>query len=141
MAYFKPGQSGNPSGKPKGAKDKRTEIRRMLESRGQEVVDTVLDMAINDRDPTALKLVMERISPKPKSDRSNLGLDITNVGSSEELRNIISQVLLKAIQGDVPDDQGKSITSLIESITKLDLMTEDRKRIEALEEKLGIRNG
>ena len=97
-------------------------------------------MAINDRDPTALKLVMERISPKPKSDRSNLGLDITNVGSSEELRNIISQVLLKAIQGDVPDDQGKSITSLIESITKLDVMTEDRKRIEALEEKLGLKN-
>jgi hypothetical protein len=140
MAYFKPGQSGNPSGKPKGAKDKRTEIRRMLESRGQEVVDTVLDMAINDRDPTALKLVMERISPKPKSDRANLGLDITKVGGSEELRNIISQVLLKAIQGDVPDDQGKSITSLIESITKLDVMTEDRKRIEALEEKLGVKN-
>lgn len=131
---FQPGQSGNPAGKPKGAQDKRLVLRRMLEARGPEVVETLLDMALNDRDPVALKLIMERISPKPKADSVNLGIQVNSVNGKDDIRTIVSEVLLGAIKGEVPDDQGKSISALVKTFIDVD----NDKRMDALEEKLGI---
>lgn len=136
---FQPGQSGNPAGKPKGTSDKRTQIRRMLEAKGPEVVDTLLDMALIDRDPTALKLIMERISPKPKADSVNLGIQVNSVGGQEDIRKIVGEVLLGAIKGEVPDDQGKAIANLVKTVSDIDSRIEDAKRLDAIEERLGIK--
>lgn len=136
---FKPGQSGNPAGKPKGAGDKRLEIRRQLEARGAEVVETLLDMALNDRDPTALKLIMERISPKPRSDSVNLGIQVNNLNDREELRSMISEIIIRTLNGDVSDDQSRSIATLVKSASDIDDKLEMQKRLEIIEEKLGVK--
>ena len=133
---FQPGQSGNPAGKPKGAQDKRLVLRRMLEAKGPEVVETLLDMALVDRDPVALKLIMERISPKPRSESMNLGIQVNSVNGKEDIRNIVSEVLLGAIKGEVPDDQGKSIAALVKTFVDVD----NDKRMDDLEAKLGIKD-
>lgn len=131
---FKKGQSGNPAGKPKGAGDRRLEIRRMLEARGTEVVETLLDMALVDRDPHALKLIMERISPKPRAESMNLGIQVNGVNGKDDIRKIVGEVLSGAIKGDVPDDQGKSIAALVKTFIEVD----NDKRMEEIEKKLGI---
>jgi hypothetical protein len=133
---FQPGKSGNPAGKPKGAQDKRLVLRRMLEARGPEVVETLLDMAIVDRDPVALKLIMERISPRPKADSVNLGIQVNSVNGKDDIRAIVSEVLLGAIKGEVPDDQGKSISALVKTFIDVD----NDKRMDDLEAKLGIKD-
>jgi hypothetical protein len=138
---YKPGQSGNPAGKPKGAGDRRLEVRKMLESRSQEVVDTLIDMALKDRDTTALKLIMERISPKPRAESVNLGIQVNNLSNKEEMRKMISDVLVGTLKGDVPDDQGKSIAALVKSASEMDQRMEDARRLDAIEERLGIKNG
>ena len=46
MATFKKGQSGNPAGKPKGAKDKRTELRELLKPHAEKLVKKAVDMAL-----------------------------------------------------------------------------------------------
>jgi hypothetical protein len=124
---FQPGKSGNPAGKPKGAQDKRLVLRRMLEARGPEVVETLLDMA---------KLIMERISPKPKADSVNLGIQVNSVNGKDDIRAIVSEVLLGAIKGEVPDDQGKSIAALVKTFVDVD----NDKRMDDLEAKLGIKD-
>ena len=131
---FQPGQSGNPAGKPKGAGDRRLEIRRMLEVRGTEVVETLLDMAIVDRDPAALKLIMERISPKPKSEAVNLGIQVNGITGKNDIKKIVSDVLMGAIKGDVPDEQSKSIAALVKTFVDID----NDKRMEEIEKRLGI---
>lgn len=131
---FKKGQSGNPAGKPKGAGDRRLEIRRMLEAKGTEVVETLLDMALVDRDPHALKLIMERISPKPRADSVNLGIQVNSVNGKDDIRNIVGEVLLGAIKGEVSDDQGRSIAALVKTFVEVD----NDKRMEEIEKRLGI---
>jgi hypothetical protein len=108
----------------------------MLEARGPEVVETLLDMAIVDRDPVALKLIMERISPKPKADSVNLGIQVNSVNGKDDIRAIVSEVLLGAIKGEVPDDQGKSISALVKTFIDVD----NDKRMDDLEAKLGIKD-
>jgi hypothetical protein len=135
---FVPGQSGNTNGRPKGSGDVRLQIRKQLEARGEEVVATLLDMALVDRDPNAIKIIMERISPKPKSDSVNLGFDITKLDNQAHIRDIVAKTLLSAINGELPDDQGKSIASLAKTISDIDMQSKRDERLAAIERQLGI---
>lgn len=115
MKYQK-GQSGNPAGKPKGSGDKRLQLRRALEEKGLEVVETLLEMAIVDKEPTAIKIIMDRISPKPKSDSVNLELGDFNLKTIDDMKDMMYKILEKAIHGELPDEQGKSISSICKTI-------------------------
>ena len=59
---FKAGKSGNPQGRPKGSKDKRTELRALLEPHAPALVEKAVQMAL-DGDTVALKLCLDRIIP------------------------------------------------------------------------------
>lgn len=63
---FKKGQSGNPSGRPKGTKDKRTELRELLRPHAPVLVEKAVEMAL-DGDTTALKICLDRIIPAMRS--------------------------------------------------------------------------
>jgi len=115
---FKPGQSGNPNGRPKGALDKRLKVRRLLEAHSEEMTNIVLDMA-RERDPVALKLIFERISPRPKSESVKLDVDFKKITNNEDLMKIVEQLLKSAVSGDLPDDQGRSVSSLIKTASDL----------------------
>ena len=64
---FHPGQSGNPNGRPKGIVDKRAKLREKLESHGDAIIDTLIARA-KVGDSGALKLCVERLIPRVKSD-------------------------------------------------------------------------
>jgi hypothetical protein len=64
---FKPGVSGNPSGKPKGAKDKRTALRQLLVPHQENLVNTLIDFA-QAGDMTAMRIVMDRMMPPLRED-------------------------------------------------------------------------
>ena len=59
---FKPGQSGNPDGRPKGSKDKRTALRELLQPHAEELVTKVVELA-KGGDTIALRLCLERLIP------------------------------------------------------------------------------
>ncbi len=52
---FKPGQSGNPAGRPKGAKNKRTrEVEAILERYGFDPIESLILFATNAREKLGL---------------------------------------------------------------------------------------
>lgn len=69
MARFKPGESGNPSGRPTGSKNKHTrEIKEIIESRVdfEEIIDKLAQKAKQGREGAA-KLLLEYAYGKPLS--------------------------------------------------------------------------
>jgi hypothetical protein len=65
---FKPGKSGNPSGKPKGARNKTTvAMEKLLDDDAATITSKAIELAKNG-DLTALRLCLERIIP-PRKDR------------------------------------------------------------------------
>lgn len=64
---FQPGQSGNPNGRPKGIVDKRAELRGLLEPHAKDIIEKLIKCA-KAGDPTALRLCVERLIPRIKSD-------------------------------------------------------------------------
>jgi hypothetical protein len=128
---FAPGQSGNPAGRPKNSGDNRLKVRRMLEARSEEIVDKVIEMAL-EGDPIAIRLVMERVSPKPR-DTSNLGIKVDQVKTQKDLMEVVEKVMLTAVEGELPDDQGKTIASLVKTMSELHKLGELEDRIKLLE--------
>lgn len=72
--FWKKGQSGNPAGRPKGAKGKVTLLREavlqnaettVLES-WQDIVETTIALA-NSGDTTALKILWDRVIPSKRA--------------------------------------------------------------------------
>lgn len=66
---FKPGKSGNPSGKPKGARNKTTlAMQSLLDGEAEAITRKAVEMA-KGGDTTAMRLVMERLIA-PRKDRA-----------------------------------------------------------------------
>jgi hypothetical protein len=66
---FKPGKSGNPSGKPKGARNKTTlAMEALLDGEAEAITRKAIEMA-KAGDTTAMRLVMERLMA-PRKDRA-----------------------------------------------------------------------
>ena len=63
---FRPGQSGNPSGKPKGARNRLTlACEALLEGEGEALTRKAIELAL-DGDTVALRLCLDRICPPAK---------------------------------------------------------------------------
>ncbi len=62
---YKPGQSGNPQGKPKGTLNNKTRWLQLLESHADEIVEKAIQLA-ESGDTNILRFCLERIIPKAK---------------------------------------------------------------------------
>jgi hypothetical protein len=66
MAKFMKGQSGNPSGKPKGCRNATTILfDELLKANAKELIEKALEMAKGGDGP-ALRLCIERLAPARK---------------------------------------------------------------------------
>ena len=64
---FKPGQSGNPAGRPKGARHASTlAIEALLDGEGEAITRKAIEAA-KAGDMVAIRLVLDRICPPRKS--------------------------------------------------------------------------
>ena len=69
---FKPGESGNPSGKPPGAKNRATRLAQtLLDGEEEALVRKVIELA-KGGDMQALKVCLDRLGP-PQKPQSALG--------------------------------------------------------------------
>lgn len=64
---FEKGQSGNPSGRPKGITDKRAQLRELINTNAEQLVEKLVEKA-KAGDLTALRLCVERLIPRVKPD-------------------------------------------------------------------------
>jgi translation elongation factor EF-Tu-like GTPase len=62
MTKFKPGQSGNPRGRPRGKRNSNVEMRDAIAQRIPDVVSRVVIAALSG-DMTAAKLLLDRVLP------------------------------------------------------------------------------
>src|SRR5512134_5186 len=72
---FKPGQSGNPAGRPKGLKPKPAKYRELLQSNADALVQQVIDKAL-DGDTIALRICADRLIPTLKPETPPIALEI-----------------------------------------------------------------
>lgn len=88
MGRFKKGESGNPSGRPRGIQDKRTALRGLLEPHADDLAQKAVDLAL-EGDTTALRLCLERICPALRAKDEPVNVDGLNGTLTEQAQRIV----------------------------------------------------
>lgn len=135
MALFEPGQSGNPEGRPKGIRDKRTELRGMLLQNAPELVAKLVEMA-KDGDTTALRICMDRLLPLAKAKDDPVSLPTLTDSLADNSRAVI-----KALgEGELTPEEAATVLQALASQVRIIEADEIEKRLAALEQAAGKRD-
>lgn len=129
---FKPGQSGNPAGKPRGTKNKiERPIIALMGQHAEAVAQRVIDEALQG-DLQACRLVLERVSPAPKDRPINLP-DMPDTRSAVGVSQAQQRILEAVAEGGITPSEGSTLTGILEARRKALETVELEQRITALE--------
>ena len=110
--YWRPGVSGNPKGRKKGARHPVTILaEQMLQSDAEDVVRAVIKAA-KEGDMAAAKLVLERICPVRKGAR--VVFDIPELMTAADLPQAFAAVTREVAEGTLSPDEGASVVSVLD---------------------------
>ena len=134
---FKPGQSGNPNGRPRGSRSKHiVAMEALARGEAEAVVKALLEKAKNG-DAVAARPILDRIWPVRKGARH--AFDLPEVTKAEDLPAAFAAVNRQVAEGELSPDEGALIGSLLEGHRKAIESNELAARIAALEERLSAK--
>jgi hypothetical protein len=133
LSKWKPGQSGNPSGRKPGTRNKATLFAlALMEGEVEKIVRKVVDAAI-EGDMTAARLVLERLVPPARE--KPVSLDLPNTETAEGISNAQEAVLQAIANGELLPGEATTLATILENRRKALETQELEQRITALEEK------
>jgi hypothetical protein len=128
---FRPGESGNPAGKPVGARHKVTRaIEALLEGQHVELTQKAIEMALAGDGP-ALRLCLDRIAP-PRKD-APISIELPPVKSAEDTVAASSALLDALTAGEVTPDEAGRVMALLTAHKAIVETGDLERRIAALE--------
>ena len=130
---FRPGNSGNPSGKPIGARHRVTlAVEALLEGQFQALTQSAITKALKG-DGVALRLCLDRIAP-PRRD-APISISLPPVASAADAV-VASSALLDAVAaGEVTPGEAGPVMALLVAHKGIVEAGDLERRITALEEK------
>ena len=128
---FKPGRSGNPSGKPRGTRHRITLLaEKLLDEDGEDVVKKCIELA-KGGDSAAIKLIMDRLIP-PRKDRP-VSIDLPLIENISDASRAMAMVSTAVGEGTVTPLEAQVLSGVVENFRKTVETLELEQRIAQLE--------
>ena len=125
---WKPGQSGNPKGRPKGSGDV-AKIRSAIATRIPELLEAMMQRAL-DGDVGAARLLLERTVAPLKATDMGQPLNLPNGTLTEQGRAVMAAVSA----GDLAPSQGAALVGALGALARVAEVDELAARVAALEQ-------
>lgn len=129
-ARWKPGQSGNPKGRPKGIPNPQARLRKMINA---EAIVKKLETAALGGDVQAARTLLERALPVYRATAEPVTVD--GIRGTDSLTDKARAVLEAVAEGKVPPDVGAQLVAAIGTVARVAEVDELLRRIEALEKR------
>lgn len=132
---FKPGQSGNPAGKPPGAKHRATMLAQSLfDGEAEALTRKVIELA-KTGDLQALKVCIDRLCPPMKAQAALVQVELPG---TENLADTAHAVIKAAASGTLAPDVAAQLVSAVGTLARVTEISELKERLAALE--MAIKN-
>jgi hypothetical protein len=132
QTQFQPGQSGNPSGRPKGARHRATlAIEELLDGEAEALTRKAIEMALAG-DNTAMRLCLERLVPV-RRDRPIM-FDMQPIETAEDVASAGRALMSKVAGGEVTPAEAGDVMKLFEGLSRSIEVSDLERRLRALEE-------
>lgn len=135
---YKKGYSGNPRGKPKGARNKSTlAAEALLEGSLEKICRKIEGEALNGN-MQAAKMILERFLP-PRKDRC-IEIDLPSIDTFEDALNAVEFIFNAVGKGKITPSEGELLARMVESHSKALEVYQFESRLKNLEENLNNRS-
>jgi hypothetical protein len=113
---FKPGQSGNPDGRPKGARNRATvAAERLLDGEADTLTRKAIELA-KQGDTTALRLCIERILPARK-DRP-VSFDMPRIETVADSVKAAAAIASAVADGELTPMEAAELSKAVDGYTR-----------------------
>ncbi len=110
---FQKGQSGNPKGRPAGARNRRTiALEEMLEGEIEAITRAAIDAAKNG-DMAAIRLIMDRVLPPARC--RPISIDLPAITDAASISSAQAEILRAVSTGDLLLDEAEALSGLLEA--------------------------
>jgi hypothetical protein len=108
---FEPGQSGNPNGRPKGARNRVTRaVEALIDGQGEALAAKAVEKALQG-DSTMLRALLSTLVP-PRRERT-VEFELPKIESAADARKASSAVLTACAAGELSPHEASQIMGLI----------------------------
>jgi hypothetical protein len=133
---FAPGTSGNPNGRPRGARNKSTLATEALLDGEAETLTRKLIAKAKDGDSAALRFCLDRICP-PRRDRLVV-VEMPEIGSAQDAGKAAAAILAACAAGEISTGEAAELMSLVTSYVRLLEACQLETRLQVLEAAAGV---
>lgn len=130
MAKYQKGQSGNPSGKPKGALSPSGRLRDAIAKDLPKILSTLRDRAL-EGDVQAASLLLSRCLPPLRAESAAQYISVPGSSLGERAEAIVKA----AVGGELPTNAAAELMGVLAGQAKILETIELERRIAALEER------
>lgn len=130
---FRKGYSGNPIGRPRGARNKATiTAEALFEGEIEGICRKAIEEA-KQGNIQAIKLIIDRILPPKKEASISIELPVMKVGS--DILEAVHQVTIAVCRGKITPSEGEILMKIIDTQARAIEMNEFEQRLKNLEER------
>jgi hypothetical protein len=131
---FQPGQSGNPAGRPRGSRNKKTIVlEALVDGEAEAVMQKLITLAKMGHDG-AMRLCVERMLP-PRRERP-LTLQLPRIETDADARQAVADVLEALADGEVTPKEAEQLLRTIAGATVILQSSEIGARLSRIEQGL-----
>ena len=139
LTPFRPGQSGNPKGRPKGSRNATTlALESLLDGQAKALTQKAIDLALSG-DLIALRICLDRILP-PRKNRL-IEFVMPAIASIADAPKAIAAITTAVARGEITANEAADVSRLIEIFVRATEACDLEKRLKTVEEAMKCERG
>jgi hypothetical protein len=128
---FQPGQSGNPAGRPRGARGKAAVLaERMFEGEAEAIIRAAIDSA-KAGEMAAVRICLDRLAPRQR--HRVVPFELPPLHSAASALSALADIAAAVSRGDLTPAEADSVSKLLDRFVRTLESTEFEQRVAKLE--------